>query len=277
LIALLLFFGIYFAVNPQITSPQQRASLEVCRLKSRGKTNVSGIFSDDDGRIWLSGTDKQDSRRQSIEIGVNAASRAPRSEELALVPKGETPIDRQQFACKKAGWTAVVITTVKPVHVEDRLSVENILHVILFRGPRGELILTRKYPQIDRMTIGDINGDGSPELAVQWTEGGLISPATWSDIWLLKANGRLTSVDLRNIRQDMQAELASNASTVDWGKYQVGDFSISSVQRIVHNGITESIQRFYGWNGQRERYEFQNKTVIEERVIDDKEGHGEFL
>lgn len=50
---------------------------------------------------------------------------------------------------------------------------------------------------------------GAPEIAVQWSDGALMSPANLVDIWKMGPTGKLVPVDLSNVYKEMDAPFAS--------------------------------------------------------------------
>ena len=155
-----------------------------------------------------------------------------------------------------------------PIARDEIQSVENRLVVALFRGSVGKVILQKVYPQIIKVTLADINGDGAPELAVQWSDGALISPAFWLDIWRVNGEGMIAPVDLTNIRSGMDQEMASHGNTMELGDYTVGDLSIYSEQTVVkENEAIDMIRKQYTWNNEKATYEFKSKTIIEEKIL----------
>ena len=193
---------------------------------------------------------------------------APSADEMKTIPKDEIITGRQQFTCKKIGWRIMTISTVRGIRTDNRPSYEHILRVIRIHGSEEKTILKKMYSRINRMALDDVNGDGIPEVAIQWSDGSLMSPGNMVDIWKIDGNGQLMPIDLGNVYKEMDAPFASHGDTVDWGLPQAQNFSLVSEQRIVEaEHRTQSIRKYYKWNSTLGRYEFSSKIVAQEQVV----------
>jgi len=234
-----------------------------CGEPSRAASPASSAVSiDSDGNIWLSGFGR------NRVVGQDVRTKTPEPLDREYIPASDILINREQFTCVLKGWRIVVFATVHPTLRNATASVENRLVVAIFRGSTHRLVLEKTYPGIIKLALADINGDGSPELAVQWTDGALISPATWLDIWRIETDGTVVPVDLKAVKNGMNLSLASHADRVELGNYATGDFSVYSEQRLVkENGIVDRVRKQYVWNDDKAAYVFKSELTIQEKVL----------
>jgi hypothetical protein len=237
-----------------------------CELKPDISAKATGIVTDNDGRIWMIGF--RDASMPTVRQIGTVPLPAPSADEMKTIPKDEIITGRQQFTCKKMDWRILAVSTVRGIQANSRLSYEHILRVILIHGSEDKTMLKKTYSRINRMALDDVNGDGIPEVAVQWSDGSLISPANMVDMWRIDGNGQLMPIDLGNVYKEMDAPFASHGDTVDWGFPQGQNFSLVSEQRIVEaEHHTQIIRKYYKWNSTRGRYELSSKIVAQEQVI----------
>jgi len=228
---------------------------ENCNQIPKPSTRSQRVEEDNEGNVWL--LEFGHRRKVGQDLRVKAAQVLP----LGFVSPSDIPIQLDQINCKLSDWKIVALLTIHPQQFQRQLT------VVLFRGSKSELLLQKKYPDIDQLILADVNGDGNPELAVEWTDSSLISPGSWLDIWRINAHGEISPVDLQNVHKEMDMPFASHAGVVELGSFNIGDFSIYSEQRrIEKDGATLKVRKQYIWDQTRGTYQFKSAVKIEERT-----------
>lgn len=253
----LLIFGVGASVG-------QAATWNDCGEQINMTTSQSGlaISVDSDATIWLTGSGN---RRK---VGQDLQAKMSEKPEVEFVPRSDILVGRQQLTCKSKNWRLVALTMVHLTTKDGIQLLENRMIVVLFRGSVARVLLCKLYPEIISLALADVNGDGMPELAIEWSDAALISPASWLDVWRIDIDGHVAPVNLANITDEMNLQFASHASRIELGNYQSGNFSVTSEQKLIKKNATVlRVQKEYVWNREKEAYVFKSKVEIEERVL----------
>jgi hypothetical protein len=233
-----------------------------CGRNEKSENSGEGISVDQDANVWLVGF----GHRQ--KVGQDLRGKAGQIMPLEFVPRSDVPVQQEQLTCKIKDWKIVALLTIAPQIVDSRQTFDSRLTIVLFHGSRAKLLFQKRYPAVYRMVIADVNGDGMPELAVQWTDAALISPAFSLDLWSIDSSGNLARIDLKNISSGMNLPLASHSTLVELGNYDVGDFSVYSEQKAAEkDGVVLKVRKQYLWNQKKAEYEFKSTIKIEERMV----------
>jgi hypothetical protein len=226
------------------------------------KNSGKKVTVDPDGRIWgvlLDGTWRR--------IGLSGQTESPTPEEALLLSKGEIVVSRRQLTCPANKWKLVALSSLEPSPGDDSPSSRSVLTVLLFRGAKGTVVVKKRYDEIIKLELDDINGDGKPELALQWTENALIGPATRVDLWSIDLNGEIKPIELKNVIAGLNASGARHSSQMEWGTYSLGDFLLGTTQTVVlTDGSEKRIIKYYRWDKSQGQYQLDDTVIINERT-----------
>jgi len=182
------------------------------------------------------------------------------------IPKDQALIFLRKQSCSRIGWTVWVALTVGIGTAEDTKANNeyrsyNFLRIFLQKPGGGEVLAVDKFPEVNRIIVDDINADGLPEIAVEYSEEGG-SYGSWLRVWQIEPDGHIKPLSLNNLEKDLtfsdkiQAKLAYHGD---------GNTYIQTEQRLILGKSWHFVRNNYAWDGKSQQYRLESTNRIEEK------------
>ena len=230
-----------------------------------GASNRTALIIDRDGRVgvaWICESENAPPRLvRDSEIGKVVWNSGALDLARAL-PKNEIPLSAERITNPTTGTVFHAVLTVVLVKGENRRTAG--YKVYLFQQTAQKILtaLVRDYDLVRGVFLDDVNGDGMPELAVEWTEnakkiGGM-------DLWAISGSDHLSALMIPSPPRKYTLDFSTDF--VSFQERYLGRGNRTIVESVCVPGSGHPVTReiSYKWDNGSHRYRIARVQEIRE-------------
>jgi len=231
-------------------------------VRSLNANEQLAIAVDDDKKVTLSRGDAKEDMKSIRTLGYEE----PFPQDFHFtseIPKDQALISLRKQSCGRGGWTVWIALTVGIAKAEglDAYRSYSFLRIFLDRPQGREVLAVNKFSEINRIIVDDINADGLPEIAVEYSEEGG-SYTSWLRIWRIEPDGHIKPLSLDNLEKDLTFSDKVQAKLTYHGD---ANTYIQMEQRLIIDKTWHFIRNNYAWDEKAQQYRLTSTNRIEEK------------